>query len=285
MKRRAVVAIAVVTAWLAGMAALARRELSRSDAARLAESALRVAPGAIYFAVYRAGAHVGFASTTVDTVPGGFHVADYSVMDVAAAGGRGRATSESLVRLSRRLTLRSFRLREASDGAGPARNVSGRVVSDTLLEIVVRADGVAPDTSTSVLHDAVVAQPFLWTAAMLAGRPRIGRRSRLATLDLATGARRERRVRLAAESLFVVPDSAVLPTPLGPWRVAHNDSVLAWRLAGVPGTVWVDRLGRAVRVERPDGITLQRTAYELAFENWRAASPQSRLAQLRERRP
>jgi hypothetical protein len=55
----------------------------------------------------------------------------------------------------------------------------------------------------------------------------------------------------------------------------HNDTVRAWRLDGADGALWVDALGRIVRHERSDGYTLQRTAYELAFENWRSTSPLS----------
>jgi hypothetical protein len=91
-------------------------------------------------------------------------------------------------------------------------------------------------------------------------------------LDPSSGKTSATQVRLAAESLFVVPDSAAYDAQAAKWRSVHNDSVRAWRLDGIDGTIWVDALGRTVRHERPDGTTLQRTAYELAFENWRATS-------------
>ena len=94
-----------------------------------------------------------------------------------------------------------------------------------------------------------------------------------ASLDPSSGESQQANIRLAAESLFVVPDSAAFDGQAGRWRSVHNDSVRAWRLEGASGTLWVDAQGRIVRHERADGTTFQRTAYELAFENWRSTSP------------
>ena len=74
MNARGLMAIGILAAWGAGIAAFAQREISRSPREKLAEIAARVAPGATYFAVERAGAHVGFASNTIDTIPGGLLV-------------------------------------------------------------------------------------------------------------------------------------------------------------------------------------------------------------------
>jgi hypothetical protein len=69
----------------------------------------------------------------------------------------------------------------------------------------------------------------------------------------------------------------------GRWLAVHRDTVRAWHLvashAAAPLDVWVDRLGQVVMMHRGrDGLTLRRTAYELAFENWRRASPDHGVA-------
>ncbi len=274
MNRRGLLGIGIVLAWGVGLAAFTRRELSRTQAERLAESALRVAPGATYFAVLRDGRHVGYASTTIDTLPARILVTDLFVTDALLGDSLRRETYRTRVRLNRALVLRDFVVQHTTDSA--PRAVRGRILEDTLLELVVRSGNQrASDSSRRVLREPPIATPLLATVAMLAGPARLGRTASFASLDPSSGESQQTRIRLAAESLFVVPDSAAYDGHAARWRSAHNDSVRAWRLEGVRGTLWVDALGRLVRHERPDGTTLQRTAYELAFENWRSTSPMS----------
>jgi hypothetical protein len=75
-----------------------------------------------------------------------------------------------------------------------------------------------------------------------------------------------------AESSFTVPDSARFDERQGRWLVARRDSVHAWRIAtDGPSAVraWVDEQGRVVEMQHTLGFSLRRTAYEIAFENWR----------------
>jgi len=282
MSQRGLLAIGIVFAWVIGIAAFTRRELTRSDAERLAESALRVAPGATYFAVLRDGKHVGYASTTVDTLPRHIQFTEYLAADVRAGDSLRRETIRTRVMLTRALVFRDFLVQRTTD-SGP-RISRGRIVNDSVLEFIVRtAVGARARTLDSVRHvvrTALTATPLLPIVTMLGGEPRVGRTADFSTLDPTSGAVTLAQVRLAAESVFVVSDSGAYAGTAAKWRSVHNDSVRAWRLDGLPkgGTLWVDALGRVVRHERPDGTTLQRTAYELAFENWRATSPLARTA-------
>ncbi|MCR4341947.1 MAG: hypothetical protein NUW01_18880, partial [Gemmatimonadaceae bacterium] len=49
--------------------------------------------------------------------------------------------------------------------------------------------------------------------------------------------------------------------------------IRAWRVTGegLPPTFWIDGAGRIVEAVDERGLALRRTAYEIAFENWRAA--------------
>jgi hypothetical protein len=275
MTRRGVVAIGIVFAWVIGIAAFTRREHSRNESERLAESALRVSPGATHFAVLTDGKHVGYASTTVDTLPSRIQITDYLVSDVQSGDSLRRHTVRNRVRLTRGLELREFTVQQTTDSTPLL--IRGRLLNDTLLDFIKRvasgSRGRTIDSLRHVVRAQVTAVPLIPVVTMLGGEARVGRSSVLETFDPATGALQPATIRLAAESLFVVPDSAVYDGSSAKWRSVHNDSVRAWRLEGVPGALWVDGLGHVVRHERPDGVVLQRTAYELAFNNWRAASP------------
>ncbi|MGQ0641651.1 MAG: hypothetical protein ACT4P6_12955 [Gemmatimonadaceae bacterium] len=275
MTRRGVLAIGIVLAWVLGIAAFTRRELARNDSERLAESALRVAPGATYFAVLRDGKHIGYASTTIDTLPARIQVTDYLVSDVQSGDSLRRHTMRTRVRLTRGLMLREFLVQQTTDSTPLL--MRGRVLNDSVLDFVVRSAtgsrGRTIDSVRTLIQGHITAVPLIPVVTMLGGPSKVGRSAPLTTFDPTSGALRQTVIRLAAESLFVVSDSAMYDGSAAKWRSVHNDSVRAWRLDGVAGALWADALGRPVRHERPDGIVLQRTAYELAFENWRVTSP------------
>jgi transglutaminase-like putative cysteine protease len=85
-------------------------------------------------------------------------------------------------------------------------------------------------------------------------------------------------VRVLAESLFVIADSAGFDTKLQAWRPAHRDTVRAWLLASDSSATgargWIDEQGRVVATPKLLGFELTRTAFELAFEQWRRGRAQ-----------
>jgi len=70
-----------------------------------------------------------------------------------------------------------------------------------------------------------------------------------------------------------VPDSATLDTTQRRWVPARWDTVRAWRvlqnMGGVEVAAWIDELGRIVLARSPVGFTMERTAFEIAHENFR----------------
>jgi hypothetical protein len=79
------------------------------------------------------------------------------------------------------------------------------------------------------------------------------------------------RIRIHKDSLFTVTDSAALDSASGRWVPAHQDTVRGWLISGdVPTVVaWVDESGRMIAASEPGGMSVTRTAFEIAFENWR----------------
>ena len=265
MSRRGVVAVSVLAAWAVGLGLLLARELNPSPAARLADVALRVTPITTYYMAERDGRHVGFASIAIDTVPHALQVTEYLVTEAAAGA---RFTEQLTVRLSRGLSLRDYELL-SSRGADTTRML-GQIVDSTL---IVTSAGVR--TNEVPITPPGFAGAIRATVAVLLDKPRVGGTNVLRAIEPATGRAGLRPVRVAAESLFVVVDSAVADSS-GRWFAVHRDTVRAWRLVGEDAPTldaWVDAQGLIVELQREDGLTLRRTAFELAFENWRHANP------------
>ena len=267
MSRRGVVATSVLAAWAAGLGTLFVRELNPSPAARLADVALRIVPITTYYMAEDAGRHVGFASISIDTVPHALQVTEYIV---TGSSPTDRRTGQLVARLSRGLSLRNF---ESTDVAGAdTTRVVGRVVDSTL--IFSRAPGAAGENIPVALPAFVGVLGA--TVTILLDAPRVGATSAIQTIDPSTGRLSRRAMRVEAESLFVVVDSAVADSS-GWWLAVHRDTVRAWHLvatAAPPFDAWIDAQGLVVESRLANGLLLRRTAFELAFENWRRAHPE-----------
>lgn len=270
MTRRGAAAAGILVAWAAGLALFARREWRDAPAQRLAEAALRVSPGASFYRVEQDGRQIGFASSTIDTTASGLVITDYLAADLPVGGREHRATASSEVRLSRAFALDEFKLSFESDSAPIA--VNGRSLGDSALQITVANDESAADTQRVALQGPVVLPTIVPLAIALGERPAVGRTYTLSSFDPVALAPRPLIVRVEAESVFTVPDSARFDEGRRRWMVARRDSVHAWRIAtdGASGVrAWVDEEGRIVELWHALGFSLHRTAYEIAFENWR----------------
>ena len=265
MSRRGVVATSVLAAWAVGLGFLFARELNPSSAARLADVALRVIPITTYYRVEHGGRHVGFASIAIDTVPHSLQVTEYIVTDSVVGG---RHSDQLVVRMSRGLSLREFETTTTRDN--DSSRVTGAIVDSSL--IVSRAGS----TQTIPVNLPSFAGIIAPTVAVLLDRPKVGLTSTMRVVDPASGKPSTRTTRIEAESLFVVVDSAVADSS-GRWFAVHKDTVRAWRLVTTDTPAldaWMDAQGLVVELRLANGLILKRTAFELAFENWRRAHPE-----------
>lgn len=270
MSRRGVIATSVLVAWGAGLAVLTARVLNPSPAARLAEAALRVVPMTSFYVVEDRGRHVGFASIAFDTVPNALQVTEYLVTESVPGE---RFMDQLAVRLSRGLALREY---ESLTARGPDTTRMRATLTDSTL--LVYASGGAADRF--VVPVPVFAGVLGATVSVLLDPPKVGMTRTLAAIDPATGRVHSRSLRVAAESLFVVVDSAVADSS-GRWFAVHKDTVRAWRMVATETPVvdaWMDAQGLVVESRLPNGLVLRRTAFELAFENWRLAHPERAVA-------
>lgn len=277
LNTRGVLAVVILGAWGAGVAAFARRELTRPAVERLAEVAMRISPGATWFLVERDGRHAGFASITVDTVPRELQVTQYMVTEDASGV---RHLEQTTLRFTRGLMLRGFEAIRAV-GSDTIR-ATGELAGDSTLSFTGTLDDPGRRGHVTITEPTFL-EPLVPTVIVLRDQPRVGKTEHISMFDPARGERLALAVRVTAESLFQVTDSAIANETQGRWLAVHRDTVRAWRLvtadsAGPFLDVWVDRLGQLVHARRPDGATLTRTAFELAFENWRAARPERGVA-------
>lgn len=267
---RSIAAALILVAWAGGLAALVAREFFRERSAIIAEAAMRLGPGATYFTVEQDGRQIGFASTTIDTTGTTFQVVDYFIADLPVAGQQIRASARSVITLSRSLALRRFDVE--MDVPGSPMSAAGTVDGDSAVKFVLRLPGQPTDTQRVAVEGPILVPTLLPTAAMLIGDPAVGKVVTLPSFDPRIMAAADVQFRFAAESLFVVTDSARYSPEQDRFVSAREDTVRAWKLEPADGagfSGWVDAQGNVVQTTQPGGITLKRMAYEIAFENWR----------------
>lgn len=274
MSRRGVIATAVLLIWIVALSLLIRRELFQAPTERLAEAALRIAPEALFYVIERNGEQIGFASSTIDTTEQTVEVSDHLVLDLPVDKRLHRSSARAAVSLTRGLRMLGFRasveMLETPMGA------SGRFDGDSLLHLTIQASPEAEDSQTVRLTGPVVFPTLVPLIIGLSEKLEVGRHVTLKVMQPGALEGKDVEVVIAAESLFVIPDSAVLDSTTKRWTSSHTDTVRAFRL-DLPGssiTGWVDERGRVVEASQPGTMTLRRTAYELAFENWRLSAGQ-----------
>jgi hypothetical protein len=273
---------AIIAAWLGGVGLLVRREYFRPQLERLAEAAIRVSPGAVYYGVMQGTRQIGFAQSTIDTSQASITVSDYLVADLPIGGKSRRATARTNVTLSRALRMTKFDLSIDTEGA-PV-NASGAVEGDSVLVLSITSGTAKPDTQRIALHGPILLPTLVPIAVALGDQPKVGKTYLLPIFDPASMAPKDVNVTVRAESTFVVNDSSVYDAASKQWHGVLPDTVKAWRVAtesraGFTG--WIDEQGRIVETEQL-GFVLKRLPYEVAFENWRTDAAHLEVTQGRD---
>ena len=269
MSRRTL-AVVILAAWSVSLGWLVKREIFPPTGARLAEAALRVPPGAAYYRLAVAERQVGFASSTIDTSGTDIRVTDVLVLQVPAVGTLRRTAAMSRATLSR--TLRFERVEAKFDGDLGRFAARGLVSGDTLLAVSLES---ATDSATTrmPLVRPIVLPTILPLRLAFGGELKPGKVYSSAVFDPMLLAQRPVAVTVAAESTLVVPDSAGFDSTTMAWVAVHFDTVRAFRIeersGASPTTAWIDAQGHIVRAANAAGFTMDRTAFELAYVNFR----------------
>jgi hypothetical protein len=280
---RILLAILIVALWLGGMAMMLHRNANRSDAQQLAEVALRVQPATFYYEIDRNGTRIGAASSALDTTSNTLVSEEYFVGDFPA----GKVTQRTSARWQTRLT-RGFHLADLTiDIARQTRpfSINASVEEDTTLFVAGNKTSGGHPPARYTFRPTLFTPSLAPVAFMLGGEQRIGRAQTYSIFDPSTRLVVRPELRIAAESVFTVVDSAARDEN-GKWVPAHRDTVRAWRIDGAPHGVsaWVDDAGRIVAAQAGE-LTATRTAFELAFKNSQTPADSAAFARQSQRKP
>lgn len=270
MSRRGI-GFAVLVVWAAAVGLLVSRSINRDPIEVLAIAALRIQPRSLYYTIEHEGEMVGVASSEIDTLPTSIIATDYveGVLPVADSAVDLRLRARSI--FTRALSFREIRI--LLQPGGDSITVVIQRASEDSLRVTGDRGGTMLGTQEIAARDPVFMPQWAALPLMLVEEPRPGASRTVRILDPRTRIARASPLRISAESLFVVVDSARFDTTARTWVPALRDTVRAWRVTGegLPPTFWIDVAGRIVEAVDERGLALRRTAYEIAFENWRAA--------------
>ncbi len=236
-----------------------------------------IPPGAAWHAVRLGERQIGLTSLTIDTVPDGLRVSELVTIDLprVVADTPRRSSIRIEANYSRALRLQSWSSDLLTEQG--RRSSRGTVIGDTLLTIINSAATTPSETLAVALSRPVVLPHAVPLIAASRGLPKPGSRLNVPVYDPLDGELRVDRITIAAESVFVVPDSAMFSEDVKRWIVAHSDTVRSWRLdgeeQGLPVRRWIDAAGMTVRVHYPLGAVISRSAFEIANINFRALPP------------
>jgi len=264
-------------AWLAGIGLLIKREYFKTGSVLLAEGATRVGPGASYYTLTTGGAPIGYISSTIDTTPDAINLQSNTVLDVQALGTVQQLAVVIMATLSRTLQLRAFEatVTTITGGRSQRYRATGRAEGDTVLNVEIDAGGTRPQRQRMRLERPLVLPELVNLRLAIGGELQPGRSYTLRTFDALTMQERDVEMRVLAESTMIFPDSAAYDSAAQRWVPARWDTVRAFRVqqatAGLSVDSWIDEQGHLVSTSSPIGFHIERTAFEIAVENFRLA--------------
>lgn len=259
---RRTVAAAILVIWAAALSAHAWRTLRVPAAERLATAARILPPGESWFALYRGEDRAGWARRELDTLPlgGGFVLRERTSRRVVPLGAAGRMDTDLVAWLDATGALDSLAYVGLS-GADSTR-LEVRTLGDSA--VVLRPGGRIRVAERPQLAGS---WPLRFAADSRARE--VGRELSVVLLDPATASVREVSLVVRERAARIWADSADTEAGTGRWIAVRQDTIEAWRLDRIEGSVvlpvWVDVDGRVVEAEEPGGLRYHRTAFELAF--------------------
>ena len=266
---RKYLAAGILAVWLGTLGWLVKREYAQAGLNLLLDEALNVSPGASYYRLSLGDVQIGFQSLSVDTIADTVRVSDLTLLNIPANGQSQRIEARTSANLSRSLQLRSFesllRNRDARVG------VNGSMDGDSLLALELLSlegsQGPSVPLAAPIVLPALIPLQLAFENTLA-----IGLTYSLDMFDPLLLEQHPVEIRVTAESTFVIADSADQPEGQLEWIPARWDTVHAWFVTydhdDFEIDAWIDDLGQLVSAQTPSGFRIERTAYEIAYENF-----------------
>ena len=272
---RKTIAFVVLAVWAAGLALLYRRNSTRTLEQELTEVGMRVSPATYYYTLQQGDRQVGAASSSIDTMKTRVVATDFVRGEIPVGNDFLKMEARSQARFTRGMRLRDFVIQAAGDLTPFTLRGVMQEGEEKTLRITAETKGARPLTTEAVALEPVFVPTMSPLPLMLSKKPKVGDTARVSMFDPVSRVLHEVTLRIEADSLFLVADSAAFDSTSGRWVKARQDSMRGWRITrrSSPVTAWVDASGRLIAASEPGGVSLVRTAFELAFENWRIDHP------------
>jgi hypothetical protein len=275
---RKTIGIIVILIWVAGLGVLYRRSVNTTLAQRLTEVGMRISPERYYYTLQQNGSTIGVAMSAIDTSKTRVTAFDLVRGRFPVGNDTLRVEGRSEARFTRGMRLRDFVIR----GDGDITPFMIRGVMQEGEEKILRTTTVSrskrnkPITQEAIADAPVFVPTMAPLTLMLTRSPKIGDSVRVSMYDPTSRNLKTTTMRIQADSLFLVADSATFDSTSNRWVKARQDSLRGWRITGrtSPITVWVDAGGRLIAASEPGGISMVRTAFEIAFANWKIEEAQ-----------
>lgn len=254
---------------MATLAWLGVREVSTRSARQAELRAYRVGPATAAYRVLLGGSQVGFATHLIDTIPGSIRIDEVWDLDLPVRAGTRKLLLSSSALLSRRVELREWQV------GLPLGRLRADVGADSTVRAIVPR-GSSADTTVSTWVGEPVPPSGAALAMVASGELAVGRSVTVGLLNPVTLVPRATVLRILAESTFTIPDSVVYDSTARRWRAVRNERLPGWLVDpdGPGGSYfWIDAQGEVIDAVLPFGISLTRTMFELAKDNYRAEAP------------
>ncbi len=259
------VAIGVIALWVGGLLFFARRQVVQSPLDRLLHASLKIAPAVYYYSVELNGQRIGAAMSSVDTTGKRIIATDLFTGRYPVGMDTLEMTARATASYSRAMLLKEFSFELEGDLIPVL--ISGRTVGDSILLLTTQSSKDSVLRTRQRLKSPAFMPTFAPIVGFLSKDRNAGDTIHVSVFDPLSRELKLSTIQVHEDSVFQVADSAGLDRMTKEWRVARTDTIRAWRLGGNGSalTVWVDREGRIVSASESGGITMVRTAYELAF--------------------
>lgn len=256
-----------------------KREYYKPVAMRLEEGARSLAPGSYYYVVKMQGHAIGFARSKFDTLSTGYVFEDVMMLDVPAMDTVHRAIAQTRIEFGKSLQLDHFTFNLISEIG--RFDVAGTMRPDSQLDVELKTGGkvqrITFPANKGLMLDAAV--PLRLAASH---ELQVGRKFTTRVFDPSSMSDRESQLTITARDTMIVPDSARWDPARDEFVTTSLDTIPVWRLEQTFGSIkianWIDEDGHLVKAESPLGFTLERTAYELANQEWKRSSTNKEAA-------